>query len=152
MKLLVFHSLEVFKDSFKTWLVLLKVSYFFCSIDWLNNWLCSPFLATAAAKKTQRTQKKREGQIHTSTHFYRPKTLKLARKPKYERHAISKENKMDAYAIIKKPAVSESSMKKIEVFFFSSHSYYSLRIFLLSLWIFVQTRDRFVKPLISFTM
>ena len=58
---------------------------------------------------------KRAGHIHTTTRFYRPKTLKLARKPKYVRHAVQKENKMDAYAIIKKPAVSESSMKKIEV-------------------------------------
>lgn len=73
-------------------------------------------LATTAAKKTQRIQKKRAGHIHTHIHFFRPKTLKLARKPKYERHAVTKENKMDAYAIIKKPAVSESSMKKIEVF------------------------------------
>ena len=74
------------------------------------------FVATTAAKKTQRIQKKSGGHIHTSTRFYRPKTLRLARKPKYERHAVTKDNKMDAYAIIKKPAVSESSMKKIEVF------------------------------------
>ena len=70
--------------------------------------------AAAAAKKTQRAQNKKAGHIHTTTRFYRPKTLELARKPKYVRHAVQKENKMDAYAIIKKPAVSESSMKKIE--------------------------------------
>ena len=70
--------------------------------------------AATAAQKTKRIEKKRAGKIHTHIHFFRPKTLKLARKPKYERHAVTKENKMDAYAIIKKPAVSESSMKKIE--------------------------------------
>ena len=51
------------------------------------------------------------GQIHTKTHFFRPHTLELARKPK----SVAKENKMDAYAIIKKPVVTESAMKKIEV-------------------------------------
>ena len=72
-------------------------------------------VAAAAAKKVQRVQKKRVGQIHTKTHFFRPHTLKLARKPKYERKSVAKENKMDAYAIIKKPVVTESAMKKIEV-------------------------------------
>ena len=70
--------------------------------------------AATAAQKTKRVQMKKAGHIHTTTRFYRPKTLELARKPKYVRHAVQKENKMDAYAIIKKPAVSESSMKKIE--------------------------------------
>ena len=72
-------------------------------------------VAAAAAKKVQRVQKKRVGQIHTKTHFFRPHTLELARKPKYERKSVAKENKMDAYAIIKKPVVTESAMKKIEV-------------------------------------
>ncbi|KAK8797854.1 hypothetical protein WA171_005385 [Blastocystis sp. BT1] len=71
-------------------------------------------LAAAAAKKVQRVQKKRIGQIHTKTHFFRPHTLELARKPKYERKSVAKENKMDIYAIIKKPVVTESAMKKIE--------------------------------------
>ena len=72
-------------------------------------------LAAAAAKKVQRVQKKRVGQIHTNTHFFRPKTLVLARKPKYERTSVAKDNKMDAYAVIKKPVVTEAAMKKIEV-------------------------------------
>jgi len=63
-------------------------------------------VAAAAAKKVQRVQKKRVGQIHTKTHFFRPHTLELARKPKYERKSVAKENKMDAYAIIKKPVVT----------------------------------------------
>ncbi|KAK8827769.1 hypothetical protein WA577_007316 [Blastocystis sp. JDR] len=70
--------------------------------------------ATVAAKKVQREQKKRVPQIHTHTHFFRPHTLKLARKPKYERTSVAKDNKMDVYAVIKKPVVTESAMKKIE--------------------------------------
>ena len=72
-------------------------------------------VAAAAAKKVQREQKKKVGQIHTHTHFFRPHTLKLSRKPKYERTSVAKDNKMDIYAIIKKPVVTESAMKKIEV-------------------------------------
>ena len=75
-------------------------------------------IASAAAKKVQRVQKKRVGQIHTKTHFYRPHTLVLARKPKYERKSVAKDNKMDAYAVIKKPVVTEAAMKRIEVNFF----------------------------------
>ena len=73
------------------------------------------FVAATAAKKVQRAQKKRVGQIHTKVHFYRPHTLILDRKPKYERTSVAKENKMDVYAVIKKPVVTESAMKKIEV-------------------------------------
>ena len=73
------------------------------------------FVAATAAKKVQRAQKKRVGQIHTKVHFYRPHTLRLSRKPKYERTSVAKENKMDVYAVIKKPVVTESAMKKIEV-------------------------------------
>ena len=72
-------------------------------------------VAAAAAKKVQRVQKKRIGQVHTKTHFYRPHTLELPKSPKYERKSVTKENKMDAYAIIKRPVVTESAMKKIEV-------------------------------------
>jgi large subunit ribosomal protein L23Ae len=50
----------------------------------------------------------------TSVHFNRPKTLKLARNPKYPRNAIPSRNKFDKYAIIKYPLTTESAMKKIE--------------------------------------
>ena len=39
----------------------------------------------------------------------------LDRKPKYERTSVAKENKMDAFAVIKRPVVTEAAMKKIEV-------------------------------------
>ena len=112
---------KVCKDSFYQWLRLKKVSWRRCECEEL---CLIAHVAAAAAKKTQRAQNKKAGHIHTTTRFYRPKTLELARKPKYVRHAVQKENKMDAYAIIKKPAVSESSMKKIEVgrFVPSSHT------------------------------
>jgi hypothetical protein len=59
------------------------------------------------------------------------------------RKAVAKENKMDVYAIIKKPVVSESSMKKIEVFtVVLANNFCSLRTFFPSLLISVLTRDR----------
>ena len=81
-------------------------------------WYCiisDNYVAATAAKKVQRAQKKRVGQIHTKVHFYRPHTLILNRKPKYERTSVAKENKMDAFAVIKRPVVTEAAMKKIEV-------------------------------------
>ena len=89
------------------------IIFFKCNDDRI--WFSNDYVAAAAAKKVQRVQKKRVGQIHTNTHFFRPKTLVLARKPKYERTSIAKDNKMDAYAVIKKPVVTEAAMKKIEV-------------------------------------
>jgi len=47
-------------------------------------------------------------------HFKRPKTLKLARNPKYERKAFAARNKMDRFSIIKHPLCTESAMKQIE--------------------------------------
>eukprot|EP00088_Acartia_fossae_P047794 TRINITY_DN518_c0_g1_i3.p1 TRINITY_DN518_c0_g1~~TRINITY_DN518_c0_g1_i3.p1 ORF type:complete len:178 (+),score=95.02 TRINITY_DN518_c0_g1_i3:43-576(+) len=52
--------------------------------------------------------------VRTSVKFYRPKTLKTPRVPKYPRKSTPKRNKMDAYAIIKHPLTTESAMKKIE--------------------------------------
>ncbi|VDK47611.1 unnamed protein product [Anisakis simplex] len=52
--------------------------------------------------------------VRTSVHFYRPKTLKLARNPRYPRKSVPKRDKLDAYAIVKHPLTTESAMKKIE--------------------------------------
>ena len=52
--------------------------------------------------------------IRTSTQFHRPKTLRLPRRPKYQRKAIHSEPRLDQYAVIKFPLNSESAMKKIE--------------------------------------
>merc|ERR1719493_420244 len=46
--------------------------------------------------------------------FFRPRTLRLPRTPKYPRKSTPKRNRMDAYNIIKHPLTTESAMKKIE--------------------------------------
>lgn len=57
---------------------------------------------------------KKGTRIHTKTHFYRPKTLVHARKPKYARTSVPRKNTIDKYGIIKYPLTTESSMKLIE--------------------------------------
>merc|ERR1712025_1370984 len=61
---------------------------------------------------------KAKKKIRTNPKFYRPKTLKQRRKPRYQRIARDTESahrqKMDQYTIIKFPLVTESAMKKIE--------------------------------------
>jgi len=46
--------------------------------------------------------------------FRRPVTLKLTRKPKYQRNSVKKEQTWDKYAIIKYPLSTESAIKTIE--------------------------------------
>ena len=48
------------------------------------------------------------------THFYKPKTLKADRKPKYQRKALTALPRMDKFRVIKSPLTTESAMKKIE--------------------------------------
>mmetsp|Transcript_26211 Transcript_26211/g.32716 ORF Transcript_26211/g.32716 Transcript_26211/m.32716 type:complete len:129 (+) Transcript_26211:595-981(+) len=57
---------------------------------------------------------KKATKVHYKTHFYRPKTLKLKRTPKFPKKSIPKGSKMDKYRIIKFPLTTESAMKKIE--------------------------------------
>merc|ERR1719295_1431700 len=57
---------------------------------------------------------KKSRKIRTSVQFRRPKTLKLARNPKYPRRSVNRVNKLDQYALIKYPLTTESAMKKIE--------------------------------------
>lgn len=68
--------------------------------------------ANKAVKKGVHTQTHRK--IRTSVHFFRPKTLRLARKPKYPRKSVFSTTKLDKYRIIKAPLTTESAMKKIE--------------------------------------
>jgi large subunit ribosomal protein L23Ae len=65
----------------------------------------------AALKGTNALKVKK---IRTSTTFHRPKTLKLPRRPKYQRKAIHSEPRLDHFAVIRTPLNSESAMKKIE--------------------------------------
>lgn len=52
--------------------------------------------------------------VRTSTSFRRPKTLTLARDPKYLRKAIQHQPRLDEHKIIVHPLNTESAMKKIE--------------------------------------
>ena len=70
-------------------------------------------LKAAKAIKGGRTQK-RKYRIRTSVHFFRPKTLRLSRDPRYVRTSVSHTNKLDRHRILKCPLTTESAMKKIE--------------------------------------
>merc|ERR1719457_289545 len=52
--------------------------------------------------------------IRTSIKFRKPKTLRLARDPKYPRVSIPNANKFNEFRVIKYPLTTESAMKKIE--------------------------------------
>merc|ERR1712139_484766 len=52
--------------------------------------------------------------VRKNVHFFRPKTLKQARKPMYPRVSVAKLQVMDKFRIIKYPLTTESAMKKIE--------------------------------------
>ncbi|ORY97971.1 ribosomal protein L23/L15e core domain-containing protein [Syncephalastrum racemosum] len=52
--------------------------------------------------------------VRTSTHFFRPKTLRLSRKPKYARKSVPHLPRMDQYRVIRFPLNTETAMKKIE--------------------------------------
>ncbi|TFY81044.1 hypothetical protein EWM64_g2972 [Hericium alpestre] len=52
--------------------------------------------------------------VRTSVSFYRPKTLRLARDPKYPRKSIPHVPRMDQFRTIVSPLNTESAMKKIE--------------------------------------
>ena len=58
---------------------------------------------------SQRTKK-----IRTHPHFRLPKTLKLARKPKYVRTSIPHMPRMDQYAVLRHPLCTEDAIQKIE--------------------------------------
>ena len=70
--------------------------------------------ADAVSKALKKGVSKKGTRIHTSAHFYRPKTLKHDRKPKYARTSVPKKSSLDKHAIIKYPLTTESSMKLIE--------------------------------------
>lgn len=60
------------------------------------------------------THSKINKKVRTSVTFHRPKTLSLARKPKYPRKSIPHAPRLDQYKIIVYPLNTESAMKKIE--------------------------------------
>ena len=75
------------------------------------------------AKKVASALKKGSGRkatrVHTKVHFYKPKTLKLARSPKVDtletKNKVKKAQTSKAYDIVKYPLTTETAMKNIEV-------------------------------------
>jgi large subunit ribosomal protein L23Ae len=59
------------------------------------------------------TQKKKI-KVRTTTSFHLPKTLKLARNPKFPRKAIPSRPRMDEFKAIKHPLATETAMKKVD--------------------------------------
>ena len=70
--------------------------------------------AKAAAKATRTGTFKNGARVRNKVQFYKPKTLKLARAPKYTKKFQAKTNVMDKYRVIRYPLTTESAMKKIE--------------------------------------
>lgn len=70
--------------------------------------------ASTVANALKKGVSKKGTRIHTKVHFYKPKTLKATRKPKYERKSTPKKSGLDTFSVIKYPLTTESSMKLIE--------------------------------------
>ncbi|XP_052017690.1 60S ribosomal protein L23a-like [Apodemus sylvaticus] len=68
--------------------------------------------ATKAVLKGVHSHEKK--QLRLSPTFWRPKTLRLRRQPKYPLKSVPRRNKLDHYAIIRFPLSTKSTMKKIE--------------------------------------
>lgn len=90
-----------------------------CAVVWLGCVLIKlvnvgSSKAEKAANAMRGSSRKSSVKVRTKVKFYKPKTLKLARKGRYSRSAIQKTNKMDKFRVIKYPLTTESAMKKIE--------------------------------------
>eukprot|EP00418_Pyrodinium_bahamense_P075041 CAMPEP_0179061482 /NCGR_PEP_ID=MMETSP0796-20121207/26420_1 /TAXON_ID=73915 /ORGANISM="Pyrodinium bahamense, Strain pbaha01" /LENGTH=161 /DNA_ID=CAMNT_0020758329 /DNA_START=77 /DNA_END=562 /DNA_ORIENTATION=+ len=70
--------------------------------------------AEKAARAVKASVSRKVRKVRTSVHFFRPKTKKLKRDPKYPRRSVERKDKMDKYRIIQAPVTTESAMKKIE--------------------------------------
>jgi large subunit ribosomal protein L23Ae len=57
---------------------------------------------------------RKAARIHTKVHFFKPKTLKLARSPKFPVKVSKSAESPKEFDVIKFPLVTESAMKKIE--------------------------------------
>merc|ERR1711934_556891 len=70
--------------------------------------------AQGAAKVAKKAITKKQTKVRKNVHFFRPKTLKQARKPMYPRISVPKQQLLDKFRVIKYPLTTESAMKKIE--------------------------------------
>merc|ERR1719253_1986007 len=66
------------------------------------------------AKAVKGSVIRKHKKVRTNVHFFRPKTLKRARDPKYPRRSTEIRARMDKYRVIQYPVTTESAMKKIE--------------------------------------
>ncbi len=69
------------------------------------------------AKLQKKGKSTKSHKTYTKVRFYRPKTLKLSRTPKYARSVNqTKANKdnFDKYSVILRPLATEKAMKKME--------------------------------------
>eukprot|EP00413_Alexandrium_margalefii_P003549 CAMPEP_0204519882 /NCGR_PEP_ID=MMETSP0661-20131031/4957_1 /ASSEMBLY_ACC=CAM_ASM_000606 /TAXON_ID=109239 /ORGANISM="Alexandrium margalefi, Strain AMGDE01CS-322" /LENGTH=158 /DNA_ID=CAMNT_0051525405 /DNA_START=67 /DNA_END=543 /DNA_ORIENTATION=+ len=70
--------------------------------------------AAKVAKAVKASTARKSRKVRNNVHFFRPKTQKLRRNPKYPRISVERRAKMDKYRIIQCPVTTESAMKKIE--------------------------------------
>ena len=71
--------------------------------------------ARKAAKQQSGSSKRHSTRVRKTTHFYKPRTLKLARNPRYVRKALGRDGPvMDKHRVVRYPLTTEASMKKIE--------------------------------------
>ncbi|KAA0148172.1 hypothetical protein FNF27_03172 [Cafeteria roenbergensis] len=71
--------------------------------------------ATRISKKLLRGRHGKTVKVHNKPHFYKPKTLKLSRRPRYERALpASGVALLDKFSIIRAPLASDAAMQKIE--------------------------------------
>ena len=63
--------------------------------------------AAAAATQIKKGAGTKKSIVRTKVHFYKPKTLKLERKPKAPSKSVPGVNKMDKYRVIKYPLTTE---------------------------------------------
>ncbi|KAI9013105.1 ribosomal protein L23 [Gaertneriomyces semiglobifer] len=83
---------------------------------------CFHCVAPTAVAKAQQAKKaalkgtngKKVQKVRTNTHFFRPKTLRLPRAPKYPRRSVPRKPELDQYKIVQYPLNTESAMKKME--------------------------------------
>ncbi|KAJ2366438.1 60S ribosomal protein L25 [Coemansia sp. RSA 2610] len=79
----------------------------------------SPQNATTKAQAARKaavkgTNSHKAKKVYTKPKFFQPKTLHLARTPKYERKATARFATLDQYSVLKQPLNTETAMKKIE--------------------------------------
>jgi large subunit ribosomal protein L23Ae len=60
------------------------------------------------------SHQKQKHRVWKSATFRRPSTLKLTRKPKFNRRSIVPQSTWDKFSIIKNPLTTESAIKTIE--------------------------------------